>query len=441
MRKTRPSLPTRACRKITGRPRRARTQTAIAASSRAEGRRARPSASMRSSACFRRAGRRFAGQRGHGRIIAAVHVALVDPSRRRRHTTTAGRRARPTGAYRRSAHVSLSVRARSCAGRLPPRRALPAGEREDTRAQSALALGYAAQGARVPAERARLWRRLRGLEPGCRARAVARRCRALDMHWLQRRGRDADRLHRPPRTAAGRRGGRRARLKVYHSVDRVIVHSRRGWTSSSRSASRASGSRTSLTLSSVAAHCDEPEPPSGTTLLFFGLLRAYKGLDVLVRALALVPDARLVVAGDPLDPVEPVQQLAREIGVADRIEWRLGFLPEAEVDRADARGDAPSSCPTGVPTPRASSRPRSATAGPPSSPTSARSARPCGTSAPARSCRPATAKRSPRLHAAARRPGASRGRFEGRARAREALTWDAAAEAHERVYEAVLAAA
>ena len=76
-------------------------------------------------------------------------------------------------------------------------------------------------------------------------------------------------------------------------------------------------------------------PPRGRTLLFFGLLRAYKGLDVLVRALEplarSVPDARLVVAGDPVDPVEPVQALAARLGVGDRIEWRLGFRPEDEV--------------------------------------------------------------------------------------------------------------
>ncbi len=42
-------------------------------------------------------------------------------------------------------------------------------------------------------------------------------------------------------------------------------------------------------------------------------------------------EARLVVAGDPLDPVEPVRALASELGVAERIEWRLRFLPDEEV--------------------------------------------------------------------------------------------------------------
>jgi glycosyltransferase involved in cell wall biosynthesis len=75
----------------------------------------------------------------------------------------------------------------------------------------------------------------------------------------------------------------------------------------------------------------EATPPSGRTILFFGLIRDYKGLDVLLRALADVPDARLVVAGDPLDPVEPLQRLAAGLGVADRVEWRLGFLPDEAI--------------------------------------------------------------------------------------------------------------
>ena len=79
----------------------------------------------------------------------------------------------------------------------------------------------------------------------------------------------------------------------------------------------------------------EPGEPRGRTLLFFGLLRAYKGVDVLIRALPDVvreiPDARLVVAGDPLEPVRPLRDLAEAVGVADRIEWRLRFLPDEEV--------------------------------------------------------------------------------------------------------------
>jgi glycosyltransferase involved in cell wall biosynthesis len=76
-------------------------------------------------------------------------------------------------------------------------------------------------------------------------------------------------------------------------------------------------------------------PPHGSTLVFFGLIRRSKGLDLLIRALPAiardVPDVRLVVAGDPIEPAKPFQELARELGVAERIEWRLRFLAEDEV--------------------------------------------------------------------------------------------------------------
>ena len=85
----------------------------------------------------------------------------------------------------------------------------------------------------------------------------------------------------------------------------------------------------------------EVEPPSGSTLLFFGLIRRYKGLDVLVSALPeirrRVPETRLVVAGDPLEPIEPVLELASSLGVcrcnrlAARLRPRLRDRPVARV--------------------------------------------------------------------------------------------------------------
>src|SRR5439155_15910788 len=39
----------------------------------------------------------------------------------------------------------------------------------------------------------------------------------------------------------------------------------------------------------------------------------------------------LVVAGDPVDPIQPVRELADLLEVDGRIDWRLGFLPEGDV--------------------------------------------------------------------------------------------------------------
>ena len=104
--------------------------------------------------------------------------------------------------------------------------------------------------------------------------------------------------------------------------DRVVVHSENG--------------RETLAGLGVDAHVI-PHPvfrsevertDDGRTVLALGVIRDYKGLPDAIEATRRA-GARLLVAGDPLDPV------AAE---GEHVEWRLGYLPEAEVDRA--LGDA-----------------------------------------------------------------------------------------------------
>jgi len=75
---------------------------------------------------------------------------------------------------------------------------------------------------------------------------------------------------------------------------------------------------------------DPPRADDGRTLLCFGVIRPYKGLDDAIAATRSVGDARLVVAGDPFEPVDRYRALANGLDV----DWRLGYLPQAEVDRA-----------------------------------------------------------------------------------------------------------
>jgi glycosyltransferase involved in cell wall biosynthesis len=286
----------------------------------------------------------------------------------------------------------------------------------------------------------RLSRRLRALEPDVvhvQWLALPR----LDVRWLRAIAAERPTVftahHALPREDAAGLG---ARLRVYEAVRRVIVHSRRAV--DELAALGLERSRIAYIPHAVfdSDAPEEPSPPSGSTLLFFGLLRAYKGVDVLVRALAELPDARLVVAGDPLDPVEPVQALARELGVETRIEWRLGFLPDEEVARLmqDAtvvvlpyrRTDASGVLATAI----GHGRPVVVT----DVGSLGETARDFGLGevVPPGDAH-ALAAACGRLLAD---PGRLAAAFAGTRAARKALTWDAAAGEHERVYEAVLAA-
>jgi glycosyltransferase involved in cell wall biosynthesis len=59
------------------------------------------------------------------------------------------------------------------------------------------------------------------------------------------------------------------------------------------------------------------------------MIRQYKGLGDAIDAARRLGDVRLLVAGDALVPVEPYRAAAGAMA-----EWRLGYLPESELDRA-----------------------------------------------------------------------------------------------------------
>ena len=105
--------------------------------------------------------------------------------------------------------------------------------------------------------------------------------------------------------------------------DRVIVHSERG-------RERLAELGVDAT---VIAHPVFPSEPArsddGRTLLCLGTIRPYKGIGDAIAATKLVEGARLLVAGDP---VKPVNGYRAEAG--DLAEWRLGYLSRAELERA-----------------------------------------------------------------------------------------------------------
>lgn len=186
----------------------------------------------------------------------------------------------------------------------------------------------------------------------------------------------------------------------------------------------------------------EVEPPSGSTLLFFGLIRRYKGLDVLVSSLPeirrRVPEARLIVAGDPLEPIEPVLELASSMGVSDAIDWRLGFVPDSDIAPLIA-----SSVALVLPYREIESSGVLALAFGHGRPAVVSDLGAVGDAVREFGAGRAVAPEDPAALAEAcatllTDPLELRRAFEGALRARAELTWEAAARAHEELYEGLL---
>jgi len=77
-------------------------------------------------------------------------------------------------------------------------------------------------------------------------------------------------------------------------------------------------------------------------LLFFGIVRPYKGLDVLLRALARAPrHVVLTVAGEFWGKAEAeTRALTGELGLAGRVTLRPGYVPADQIPGLFAQADA-----------------------------------------------------------------------------------------------------
>ena len=80
-------------------------------------------------------------------------------------------------------------------------------------------------------------------------------------------------------------------------------------------------------------------PQDATILLFFGFIRDYKGLDLLMKAYAKVQKAKndvqrdllLVVAGEFYNNGEQYKTLERELQLEGQIAWHTDFIPDERV--------------------------------------------------------------------------------------------------------------
>lgn len=71
--------------------------------------------------------------------------------------------------------------------------------------------------------------------------------------------------------------------------------------------------------------------PRVPLVLFFGFIRAYKGLDLLLEALPQMPGVKALIAGECYEPWEPYQQRIDQLGLGDRVSLHLDFIPTDQV--------------------------------------------------------------------------------------------------------------
>lgn len=126
-----------------------------------------------------------------------------------------------------------------------------------------------------------------------------------------------------PRRTADRT---RAWRHLFDRFDRIIVHSERG----RRTLAAFGVSDGKLRVIPHPVFRSAPErTDDGKTVLALGVIRDYKGLPDAVEAVLRVPDARLLVAGDPRIDLDPLRSAA-----GSRAEWRLGYLGQSDLELA-----------------------------------------------------------------------------------------------------------
>ena len=139
---------------------------------------------------------------------------------------------------------------------------------------------------------------------------------------------------------------KRQAVRFYSSVDAVVVHTARLAKQAAAELnippSRLNviargdlGVLRAAPLSHQEARAQVGIDGSGPVLLFFGMIKPNKGLIHLLRAmpevLRLLPDARLVIAGEPVENFATYAAAIEQLGIGRAVVTRLGYVRDEEV--------------------------------------------------------------------------------------------------------------
>lgn len=85
-------------------------------------------------------------------------------------------------------------------------------------------------------------------------------------------------------------------------------------------------------------------PANDSIILFFGFIRKYKGLDILLDAMKILKDrsagVRLLIAGEFYEDENGYHQQIRHLGIEDQLILRTDFIPDSEVRNYLCAADA-----------------------------------------------------------------------------------------------------
>jgi glycosyltransferase involved in cell wall biosynthesis len=147
----------------------------------------------------------------------------------------------------------------------------------------------------------------------------------------------------PPRAARRRVAGAR---RLLGSMDAVVAHSEHG-AARLREEVGLDSARVRVIPHGAFDHLTrlleekplpaELEGAEGPVILFFGLLRPYKGLDTLLQAFRELKGAELWIVGNPRMDVGPLRRLAAE--APGRVRFVIRFVEDAEIPAIFRRAD------------------------------------------------------------------------------------------------------
>jgi len=129
--------------------------------------------------------------------------------------------------------------------------------------------------------------------------------------------------------------------RVFNKADAVLVHTE-------ALANRAKElTKTPVIVSNMPAHLpNQPKQQAAHSsvqkhVLFFGLVRQYKGVDILLKALEQVPEITLTVAGEMWGKQQAkLNELVEELGLKDRVTLLPGYVPAENIAGLFKQSDA-----------------------------------------------------------------------------------------------------